>query len=269
MRLHPARDRGGRRPRVNAPIFFGPATRPLFGMLHRPAGHTRQTGVLVCPSWGMEFQRAYRGLRQLADLLAGHGFSVLRFDYSGTGDSAGDGREADVERWLDDIATAAQALREQTGASQLCLLGLRFGALLAQAAIARGRVEASAIALWDAPPSGEIFVRNLQHVDNSLNEQRSHERPARAQLPPPMRDELLGHDWSPALERQTAQLPGLQDDLPGRVIFVSRDRTPPESVESIRLPDAGHWSDVQRLASPWRPAASFRIVAERLANGLT
>lgn len=238
-------------------------------MLHRPAGQARQTGVLICPSWGMEFQRAYRGLRQLADLLTEHGFNVLRFDYSGTGDSAGDGRLADVDRWLEDIREAAHVLKVQGGSSKLCLLGLRFGALLAQAAIARGIVEASSTALWDAPPSGEIFVRNLQHVDNSLNETRSHERRASWQLPPPMRDELLGHDWSPALVRQTSLLPGLHDDLPGRVIFVSRDRTPPESVESIRLPDAGHWSDVQRLASPWRPAASFRIVAERLANGLT
>ncbi|GAC1628653.1 MAG: hypothetical protein NVS9B10_18800 [Nevskia sp.] len=253
---------------MNSPVYFGPAAQPLFGMLHRPAGAQRRTGILICPSWGMEYQRAYRGLRQLALALTHVGFPVLRFDYSGTGDSGGDSRHANLDYWIEDTQFAARELRAATGAENLCLLGLRFGALLAQEAVANGGVPASAVALWDAPPSGEVFVRNLQHVEESLNELRSQQRRRGSQLPPPAKDELLGFDWPEPLAQQISGLPGLRSDLPGRVIFVSRDRTPPDSVESIRLPDAGHWSDVERLASPWLPSASFRIVAERLANGL-
>lgn len=250
------------------PVYFGPAAQPLFGMLHRPIGAQRRTGILICPSWGMEYQRAYRGLRELAQVLTHSGFPVLRYDYSGTGDSGGESRLVNLDYWLEDTQFAARELRTACGTEHLCVLGLRFGALLAQEAVARGSISANAVALWDSPPSGEVFVRNLQHVEESLNELRSHQRRRSSQLPPPARDELLGFDWPPELAQQISALPGLRNDLPGRVIFVSRDRTPPDSVESIRLPDAGHWSDVERLAAPWRPAASFRIVAERLANGL-
>lgn len=242
--------------------------RPLFGMLHLPLGASRQTGILLCNSWGTEYLRTYRGLRELAHSLSASGFPVLRFDYGGTGDSGGDARSSCLNGWVDELGIAALALRAETGCSDLCLLGLRFGALLAQEAVATGVVSAQAVALWDSPPSGEVFVANLQQMDLALNHKRSSERRARSQLVPPARDELLGHEWPDGLAADIAKLPGLRRDLPGRVIFVSRDRIPPDSVESIRLPDAGHWSDVERIHSPWLPSASFRIVTERLADGL-
>ncbi len=237
-------------------------------MLHKPQGASRRTGILLCPSWGTEYLRSYRGLRELAQNLSASGFPVLRFDYGGTGDSGGDGRSTRLQHWIDELGLAASALGSETGSRDLCLLGLRFGALLAQEAVASGTVRAQAVALWDAPPSGEVFVANLQQMDMALNEKLAGERRVRSQLVPPARDELLGHEWPEDLAADIGRLPGLRKDLPGRVIFVSRDRTPPDSVESIRLPDAGHWSDVERIHSPWLPAASFRIVTERLADGL-
>lgn len=249
-------------------LHFGPESRRLFGVWHRPAGASRRTGVLLLPSLGMELQRTYRGLRLLAQTLTHSGFHCLRFDYSGTGDSSGDGRAMRLADWIEDTRLAADTLREQAGVQQLALLGLRFGALLAQQVVAGGQIVAAGVALWDSPPSGAVFVENLQHLDDVLNELRGQQRRRHHALPPPARDELLGHDWPEALAKDIATLPGLREDLPGRVIFVSRDRTPPESVESIRLPDVGHWSDIDRLDAPWLPTASFRIVAERLAHGL-
>lgn len=253
---------------MNNPIYFGPAGQPLFGMLHRPQGAARRTGIILCASWGTEALRSYRGLRQLAQTLSQNGFPVLRFDYTGTGDSGGDGRHARLAQWLDDLREAAALLRTETGVSGLCLIGLRFGALLAQEAVATGAVSAQAVALWDSPPSGEVFVANLQQMDQALNEKHAQRRKLGSQLAAPFRDELLGHDWPDGLGAEIARLPGLRKDLPGRVIFVSRDRIPPDSVESIRLPDAGHWSDVDRIHAPWLPVASFRIIAERLSDGL-
>jgi len=254
---------------LNKPLYFGPVAQPLFGMVHRPQGASRHTGIVLCASWGSEYLRSYRGLRELAQGLSQRGFPVLRFDYGGTGDSGGDGRNIRLHNWVDELSLAASTLRAETGCRAIALLGLRFGALLAQEAVASGAVEVQSVALWDAPPSGEVFVANLQQMDLALNEKLAGERRARSQLVPPARDELLGHAWPDGLAADIARLPGLRRDLPGRVIFVSRDRTPPDSVESIRLPDAGHWSDVARIHSPWRPAASFRIVIERLADGLS
>ena len=45
--------------------------------------------MVVCPPLGPEYFNSYRSLRHLADRLAENGVSALRFDYDGTGNSAG------------------------------------------------------------------------------------------------------------------------------------------------------------------------------------
>lgn|GEM_PF-2824461 len=253
---------------MNTPLYFGPAAQPLFGMLHRPVGAMRRTGILICPSWGIEYQRAYRGLRQLAQTLNHNGFAALRFDYSGTGDSGGDSRLVSLEAWLEDTRYAARELRATTGTEYLCVLGLRFGALLAQQAVATGTVLADAIALWDAPPTGAVYVSNLHYLQEELREKMRLQRQRRGASLVQAPDELLCYDWPPALARPTAELAGLREDIANRHIFVSRDRPPPERAQSLRLPDPSHWGDVERLNSPWLPSASFGVVARQLASVL-
>lgn len=253
---------------MNAPFYFGTAGQPLFGMLHRPQGAQRRTGIVICPSWGTEALRSHRGLRQLAQTLSQSGFPVLRFDYTGTGDSGGDGRHVGLDQWLSDIRDASALLRAETGVAGQALFGLRFGALIAQEAVARGSVDVRAVALWDPPPSGAVFVANLQQMDNAWNEWRAQQRRPGSQLAPPARDELLGHDWPDSLAADVGRLQGLRDDLPDVRVFVSRDRIPPDGIESVRLPDSGHWSDVERIHAPWLPAASIRLVADGLAEAL-
>jgi pimeloyl-ACP methyl ester carboxylesterase len=216
----------------------------------------------------MEYLRAYRGLQLLAVSLAGHGFHTLRFDYRGTGDSFGDARNVTLTDWTADTRLAAQHLLASTGASRLAIIGLRFGALLAQQAVADG-VKADALALWDAPPSGEVYVENLRHLDRTIDEDHNRFRAPRAQLPAAAPDELLGHAWPAKLESAVTALPGLRSDLSIPLhILVSRDRTPAEGVESLRLPNAGHWSDGSRLSSPWLPEASVKAITEHFETVL-
>ncbi len=100
-----------------------------FGWLH-PGGGTR--GVVLCPTFGHENMIAHRGWRRLAEQLAARGFSVLRFDYPGTGDSAGSETDPDrLAAWRASIAEAVRHLRETTGAGPVILVGLRLGATLA------------------------------------------------------------------------------------------------------------------------------------------
>src|SRR5262245_3688452 len=94
------------------PFFFGSSAQPLFGVYHPPAGSapTRE-GVVLCGPFGREYLRAHRALRELAHRLAASGFHVLRFDYSGSGDSSGDGEDADAARWVSDIGAAVDEVR--------------------------------------------------------------------------------------------------------------------------------------------------------------
>ena len=77
------------------PLYFGPRQRALFGWLHRPASHERKDiGIVLCSPSGYEAICTHRTYRRLAEDAAAQGFAALRFDYDGTGDSAGD----DLER---------------------------------------------------------------------------------------------------------------------------------------------------------------------------
>ena len=59
-----------------------------FGWLHTPPdGLARDTAVLLCPGILKDAMLAHCSWRLLADRLAEAGYTTLRFDYPGTGDS--------------------------------------------------------------------------------------------------------------------------------------------------------------------------------------
>lgn len=144
------------------PIWFGDPERPLSGWLTLPAGGQARAGVVLCPPMGEEGRAAHRTFRRLAQALAQRGFVALRFDYDGTGDSAG--RQDDPERvaaWLASVAAAHQEVRA-AGAATVALVGMRLGATLAAAHADRLRTAGErvpALVLWDPCSSGRTFLR--------------------------------------------------------------------------------------------------------------
>lgn len=122
------------------PIFFGSSTKPLFGWLHLPRGNppARNIGLVLCNPFGFDAVCSHRTIKHLADKAAQLGIPSIRFDYDGTGDSAGSEFDPDrVAAWQASIHAAADFLKSVTGAQQLCLLGIRLGALLAASAAAQ------------------------------------------------------------------------------------------------------------------------------------
>jgi len=143
------------------PFYFGDPRRPLLGIHHPPRGASRRTGVVICHPFGQEYLRAHRPLRELAARLSEAGYHVLRFDYHGAGDSAGEAAEARVEGWLEDTGAAIVEVREASGSPRVALVGLRLGATLAAHAAQRmGGVDA--LVLWDAVTEGAAYVRELR-----------------------------------------------------------------------------------------------------------
>ena len=115
-------------------------------------------GVVLCNPIGDDLIRAHRALRHLAETLAEAGFAVLRFDFDGTGDSAGDERDPDrVATWRADISRAAAELRSRSGVQALALVGLKLGATLAALA-AEDLGDVDALVLWGAHESGKAYV---------------------------------------------------------------------------------------------------------------
>lgn len=247
------------------PLYFGDANERLLGIRHPAQGIAKRTAILICPSWGMEYLRSYRGLRGLAQLLATQGFEVLRFDYSGTGDSAGDSRMVSWERWLSDTIRAARELRELSGAPRLALFGLRFGALVASAAAEAAH--AQNLVLWDLPLSGAAYVDEMRSLQASLEAERSRLRTRSAQLPPPAPNELLGHAWPVELDAALRKLWPPPPALPCWSIRSAGTAATPNTSDML-LAEAAHWNTRQQLSTPWNPQIALRRCAQLLAERL-
>ena len=249
------------------PLYFGPGGR-LFGLRSEPIGPARKTAVLICHSWGVEYMRSYRALFLLAQQLAARGFETLRFDYSGTGDSAESTDDATLDRWIEDIRCAARELRDLSGADHVCLLGLRLGALLALRAASAG-VEAEAAALWDAPESGRRWIGDLQALDRLHYANKNRYLPAKLHLQP-LPGEILGRRWPDELDASVSVLkPEAPDSIAQLVHLRSADATDmPLDGEAIKLPDEAHWDDVTWITRPWIPASTQRVIADALVERL-
>lgn len=143
------------------PFFFGSSDRPLFGVYHPPkAKQARKAGIVLCYPMGQEYMRAHRAFRQLAMGLQRAGFHVLRFDYSGTGDSGGEGIAVTMTRWAEDVGTAIDELKDTAEVGRVALVGLRLGASLAAVAAA-GRSDVEAVVMWDPVVSGKSYLAEL------------------------------------------------------------------------------------------------------------
>ncbi|MFC5358587.1 alpha/beta fold hydrolase [Azospirillum himalayense] len=138
------------------PILFS----DCFGWLHPASG---RRGVVLCAPYGGEALATHRAWRRFAERLSAAGLPVMRFDYPGTGNSAGDEDDpARLEAWLGGIRAATAHLRAVAGVEEVALVGLRLGALLAAAAARE--VGADALVLLSPFPSGRAFLQELRAV---------------------------------------------------------------------------------------------------------
>ena len=148
-------------------IVFNAAGAWCFGWFHAAARPARGIGVVLCRPMGYEAICAYPTYTRLAEKLATSGFDVLRFDYHGTGDSAGSDTDPDrVSAWIDSTVAATHELQRLSGVARLALFGVRLGATLAvQAAARMGGVES--LVMWAPCVTGRTFARELRAASAS------------------------------------------------------------------------------------------------------
>ena len=143
------------------PYWFGSAERPLFGWLHRPTGTVRRGGVLLCKPIGYDALLTHRAYRRMAEAFAADGVMALRFNYWGTGDSAGtDDDGCDFDGWLASLEAARHELERACGGGPITMLGARMGGTLA--AISAGARPVDQLILWNPVANGRSYVRELR-----------------------------------------------------------------------------------------------------------
>ena len=119
---------------------------------------------------GLESAYSSRALRDLAHRLAASGWAALRVDYVATGDSGGTWTDPDlVAEWLRGIRGAIDYARA-LGPPRVGVVGLRIGATLAVAELARGGA-VDDLVLWDPCTTGRVFLREQRALWSILRDQ--------------------------------------------------------------------------------------------------
>lgn len=119
----------------------------------------RALGFVICHSYGLEFLTLRRLERAVARSLAELGHPVLSFHARGYGDSSGSLEEVTLESHLADLDAGMSWLREETGVSEIALIGSRFGGLIAGLAAREGSVRR--LVLINPALRGAAYLRQL------------------------------------------------------------------------------------------------------------
>jgi uncharacterized protein len=187
------------------PFRFGPAARQLYGVFHPAApALQRGVGVLVCNPLGQEAVRFHRMLRVLSDRLASRGIGVMRFDYFGVGESAGEDEDGDLHGWRDDVLAAHNELLRRSRATRIIWVGARLGATIATLASSQLPAPVDRLVLWEPVLDGRSYLSELEtaHARALADAGARH-----ATAPPPaIVDEALGFGVGTALLEQLSRL---------------------------------------------------------------
>lgn len=207
------------------PFFFGPSALPRYGLLHPPSGErARKTGVLLCYPGVQEYNISHWAFRKLAGLLTRAGFPVLRFDWAGTGDSAGEISDGRVETWLTDVDLASQELKDAAEVQKISIVGMRLGAALAARAVA-GKVAAEDLVLWEPVLSGKRYLAEMEALDRHELERLLHPNTGNG-------TELGGYPFSPEMRSDMEALEAASTPPRGaRRVWLFSDRPRPELQE--------------------------------------
>jgi pimeloyl-ACP methyl ester carboxylesterase len=159
------------------PFWQNDGLESIFCCLHLPKDNQISTaGIVICNPLGFEYTHSHRTVRHLADNLSCDGFATIRFDYHGTGDSFSDLFEPQrVKTFLENIDAVIKRLKQQTGVTKICLIGIRLGAALAATYCNNKTIDK--LVLWTPCISGRRYIRELKAFEklasHSSNTQKS------------------------------------------------------------------------------------------------
>lgn len=137
------------------PQFLTLGGRRLFSVCWQPAGAAKGT-LLYLPPMAEEMNRCRSHVAGTARAAAAQGWRCLLLDPYATGESEGDGAQADWNLWVDDTVALLGQLAEQPG--PVVLWGARAGALLAAEAARRVPQHVQHLLFWQPVLDGALFL---------------------------------------------------------------------------------------------------------------
>lgn len=223
------------------PLFFNSGNRALFGVLHRPAAEAAPKPAFVfCHPLGEEKLWTHRVFVSFARQLAARGHPVLRFDFTGNGDSEGSFSDLSMALLVDDLRCAILEARRLTGATDINLLGLRLGANVAM--MAADAADVRQLILWSPITDGDRYMQELLRI-NLMTQMATykairHERPELvAQMEQGQTVNVDGYEMGWPLYISVASIKGGSEPqaFTGSCLIVQIDKQPRPAPELGRL----------------------------------
>lgn len=237
---------------LDARFLDGPRGK-VFVLARRPRG--TKAGpvpcVLVVPPFAEELNKSRRMFTEVALALAERGVATVFPDLHGTGDSAGEFRDADWQGWLDELRHVADWSRAE-GWNLTGLLALRLGCPLAAEFAAGLSTPLQRSVFWQPVTEGERFITQLLRLRvaaSMMADQKETVGDLRKRFASGETLEVAGYELSPRLIAQLDRVK-LADSLSPKLAQV-------------------HWMEVVRNAADPMPPASERFVksaVERLPS---
>ena len=149
--------------RMESPVAFSCRGQQIVGMLHLPDKRGRFPVALLLHGFTGTKSEIHRMFVKLSRELAAHGVASLRFDFRGSGDSAGEFEELTVRSEIADALEAIKFLRRhrRVDTRRLALVGLSMGAAVAAHLVGRERVRCKSLVLWAPVAEGEGILDDL------------------------------------------------------------------------------------------------------------
>jgi len=135
--------------------------RSFVGILAVPEDRTPRQSWLFLSPFGQEAIRTAPMYRSLADRLVRADCAVLRFDYHGTGDAAGEVADQSLDDWVDDACHAMELLRSTSGVPRITMFGVGLGATIAALAAVKRSNGVAALLLWEPVIDGPEYLTAL------------------------------------------------------------------------------------------------------------
>jgi dipeptidyl aminopeptidase/acylaminoacyl peptidase len=206
---------------METPVTFECKGQQIVGMLHLPEGRGRFPAALLLHGFTGTKVEAHRMFVKLSRTLVQHGIAALRFDYRGSGDSAGEFENMTIRSEIADTLEAIRFLgrHKRVNSRRLALVGLSMGAAVAAHVVARERHRIKSLVLWAPVAEGAGILDDLSTPD------------AVASLAQTGITDHEGHLVGVAFVRQFADMKPLREvakaKCPVLIIHGSKDETVP------------------------------------------